>query len=143
MQDQQRFTMVAPAPGFTARVMTRLAERERARARRRALIGAALLVGAASVMLALAGLSLASAGWVLVTRPQTLVALLNAFETLAFWLGVIFNALWIAANAIAANLDPPQMLIGASAVFAVTMFWVRVVTGSFQLSSNYVGGFGR
>jgi len=142
MQDQQRFIMVSPAPGFTNRVMARLAERERARARRRAMIGSALLVGAAIAMLALAAWQFAAA-WVLITNPQTLIALWNAFQTLTFWLGVLLNAFWITANVVAANLDPLQTLTCALAVFALTMLWARAVTGSFQLSLNYTRGWGK
>jgi hypothetical protein len=142
MQNHSHFAMVSPAPGFTVRVMARLAERERARARRRALIGSALLVGAASAMLAFAAIQLVSAIWILVTNPQVIVTLLNAFELLAFWVDKPLGALWIAANVIAENLDPMQMTLCAAVVFVLTMLWVRVVTGSFQssFSTNHVGG---
>jgi hypothetical protein len=142
MQNHSHLAMVSPAPGFTVRVMARLAERERARVRRRALIGSALLVGAASAMLAFAAIQLVSAIWILVTNPQVIVTLLNAFELLAFWVDKLLGALWIAANVIAENLDPMQMTLCAAAVFVLTMLWVRVVTGSFQssFSTNHVGG---
>ncbi|MCI0476230.1 MAG: hypothetical protein L0Y55_08285 [Anaerolineales bacterium] len=143
MQDETRFTMIAPASGFTNRVMTRLAERERARARRRALIGSALLVSAVVAMIAFALVQIVSDVWVLLTKPQVIVAALNAFQTLTFWIGALLNAFWIAANVILANLDPVQTMTCALAVFALTMLWARAVTGSFQLSSNYVGGFGK
>jgi hypothetical protein len=106
MRDEMRFAMIAPAPGFTNRVMARLAERERARARQRAMIGSALLVGAAIAMLALAAWQLASAAWVLITSPQVVVVLWNACQTLAFWIGAALNACWIAVNVLVANLDP-------------------------------------
>ena len=142
MQNHSHFAMVSPAPGFAVRVMARLAERERARARRRALIGSALLAGAASAMLAFAAIQLVSAIWILVTNPQVIVTLLNAFELLAFWVDKLLGALWIAANVIAENLDPMQMTLCAAAVFVLTVLWVRVVTGSFQtsFSTNHVGG---
>ncbi len=140
MRDETRFVMIAPAPGFTNRVMTRLVERERASVRRRALIGSASLVGAAIVIVALAASELVSVGWVLVTNPQVVVVLWNAFEMLTFWLGALVSAIWVAVNVVVANLDPLQTLTGALTVFALTMLWTRVVTGSFQLSSNYVGG---
>jgi len=142
MQNHSHLAMVSPAPGFAVRVMARLAERERARARRRALIGSALLAGAASAMLAFAAIQLVSAIWILVTNPQVIVTLLNAFELLAFWVDKLLGALWIAANVIAENLDPMQMTLYAAAVFVLTMLWVRVVTGSFQssFSTNHVGG---
>ncbi|NTU66027.1 MAG: hypothetical protein HGB05_22135 [Chloroflexi bacterium] len=110
MQDQRRFMMVSPAAGFTNRVMTRLAERERASVRRRAMIGSASLVGAAIVMVALAAWQLASAAWVLITNPQVVVVLWNAFEMLAFWLGALVSASWVAVNVVVANLDPLQTL---------------------------------
>ncbi|MBM3131039.1 MAG: hypothetical protein FJ009_20730 [Chloroflexi bacterium] len=143
MRDETRFVMIAPAPGFTNRVMTRLAERERARTQRRAMIGSALLVGAAIAMLALAAWQLAAVAWALIKNPQTLIVLWNAFEMLAFWFGALVNAIWVAVNVIAAMLDPLGMMTCALAVFALTMLWGRAVTGSFQLSSNYVGGFGK
>jgi hypothetical protein len=142
MQNHSHLAMVSPAPGFAVRVIARLAERERARARRRALIGSALLAGAASAMLAFAAIQLVSAIWILVTNPQVIVTLLNAFELLAFWVDKLLGALWITANVIAENLDPMQMTLCAAAVFVLTMLWVRVVTGSFQtsFSTNHVGG---
>jgi hypothetical protein len=134
MRDEMRFTMVSPAPGFTARVMTRIVEHERARARRRALIGSALLVSAAGAVLGFAAIQLVSALWILITNPQVVFATLDAFQVPTFWAGKVLEAFWIAANAIAENLDPIQMMLGAVAIFALTMLWVRVVTGSFQLS---------
>lgn len=74
MQDQQRFVMAVPAPGFTNRVMTRLAERERARTQRRALLGSALLVGAVVAMLAFALVQLVSAAWVFLAAGAAGVA---------------------------------------------------------------------
>lgn len=140
MVGETRLPMVTPAPGFTARVMTRLAERERARARRGAMIGSALLVGAAIALLALVVWQLVAVVRVLITSPQIVIALWNAFEILAFWFGVLINALWVAVNVIAATLDPFQTLTCALAIFALTMLWTRVVTGSCQWFSNYVGG---
>jgi len=134
VQNQTRFTMVSPARGFTARVMTRVAEYERARARRRALIGSTLLVGAAGAMLVFAAIQLASVLWILITNPQVVITTLGAFEIPAFWVSKVLEALWIAANAIVENLSPMQMMLGAATVFALTVLWVRVVTGSFQLS---------
>ena len=141
MQDQRRFMMVSPASGFTNRVMTRLAERERARMQRRALLGSALLVGAVVAMIAFALVQIVSDVWVLLTKPQVIVAVLSALQALTFWIGALLNAFWIAANVIAANLDPMQTMSCALAVLALTMLWARAVTGSFQLSSNYAGGF--
>jgi hypothetical protein len=142
MQNHSHFAMVSPAPGFAVRVMARLAERERARARRRALIGSALLAGAASAMLAFAAIQLMLAIWILVTNPQVVMSTLDAFQVPAFWAGKVLEAFWIAANVIAENLDPMQMTLCAAAVFVLTMLWVRVVTGSFQssFSTNHVGG---
>lgn len=140
MQDETRFPMVAPAPGFTTRVMARIVERERARTHRRAMIGSALLVGTAVAVLALAAWQLVTAAWALIKNPQMLIALWHAFGTLTFWFGALIHALWIAVKVVAAMLDPLQMLIGALTIFALTLLWTRVVAGSFQWSSNYVGG---
>lgn len=143
MQEQQRFVMIAPAPGFTNRVMTRLAERERARARRRAMIGSALLGGVIVVLFARVVEQLAAVAWTLITNPQTLIALWEGFEMLAFWSGAFVNAIWVAVNVLAATLEPLPILTGALTIFALTLLWTRVVAGSFQCSSNYVGGFGK
>ncbi len=142
MENQDRFVMISPAPGFTTRVMTRLAERERVRARRRALIGSALLVGAAIAVILFVAFELASVGWLLITNPQVIITLPSAVGVIAFWVNKVIEAFWIAANAIANNLDPTPVALGAVMIFALTMLWVRVVTGSFQLSlsTNHVGG---
>ncbi len=137
MQDQRRFIMVAPAPGFTNRVMARWAERERARARRRALVGASVLVGAVSVILLFAAVQLACVVWT--GRHLVLSASLNALEALTLGLG----ALWLVAKKMIFSLDLLHALVGALAVFALTMLWTRVVTGSFQATSNYAGGYGK
>ncbi len=143
MQDQQRFIMVSPAPGFTNRVMARLAERERVRARRRAMVGSALLVGTVCALMAFALAPIVPMAWIVLTKPQVIVVSWSVFQTLAFWIGALLNAFWVAANVVVANLNPLQVLTYALAVFAMTLLWTRVATGSFQLSLNYTRGWGK
>jgi hypothetical protein len=138
MQHETRFTMIAPNAGFTSRVMARIAEHERAKARQRALIGSALLVIAAIIILALVALWLVSWVAVLVSMPQLAVAVLGALATLAFWVGVALNACWVAVGAIAENIGAVQMVVLALVVFALTMVWMRVVVGPFQFSSHTI-----
>ncbi len=145
MQNQTRFTQIAPPPGFTGRVMARLAEHERARARRRALIGSGLLVGVAGAVLTLGALWLATWVWALLATPHVIVFLLEGLGTLAFWLRAVVGAGWLAANVVVAQLDPLAMTGCAAGVFGLTWLWVRIVTGSFQLSLATIsaGGFSK
>ena len=85
-------------------------------------------------MLVFAVIQLVDALWVLVTNPQLIVTSLNAFATLTFWASKVFEAFWIVAMVIAENLDAVPMALCAAVVFALTMLWARVVTGSFQFS---------
>jgi hypothetical protein len=142
MQNQQRFMLVSPAPGFSARVMSRIAERERARARQRALLGSALLIGAASAAVAFGVIQIASVLWILITNLRVVFAALDVFRVSAGWVGRVLEAFWIGARAVTGDLSPMPMVLGAATVFALTMLWVRVVTGSFHLSltMNSAGG---
>jgi hypothetical protein len=128
--------MVSPAPGFTARVMARLEARERAQARRRAVIGAGLLVVAASALLAFVGMALASWLSVVMERPSTIVSLVVALSPVADRLLALLEALWVAAIALARSVDSVAMLAYALAVLAFTLLWARVALGSFQLTSD-------
>jgi hypothetical protein len=153
MRDEMCFAMVPPAPGFTARVMRRVAERERTRTRQRALIGSVLLAGAAGAVLWITAAQLVAVLWVLMTNPRVILITVDAFRVPAFWTGKVLEALWVAATAIAENLDPLQLMLVAVMVFGLTMLWAHVVTGTFQslqdcatarsrfaLSKNHVGG---
>lgn len=120
-------TMLAPVPGFTARVMTRLAERERAQARWRALIGIAVLALVALSVLAL--VSFLVAAWIaaLVIQSGTIPSVIVTMVSLAEGLGVLINALWLGALTIAANVSDGGVLVYALGVLALTMLWTRVV----------------
>ena len=141
MRQETRFTMVAPSVGFTSRVMARIAEHERAKARRQALIGSAVLVVFALIVLALIALWLVSWLAVFITTPELIVAMLNALGTVAFWIGVAMNGVTDAVGVIARNVGIPQMLSLAVTVSALTMLWLRVVVGSsFASQTINLGG---
>lgn len=142
MRNETRFTLMSPAAGFTSRVMARIAEHERAQAQRRAVIGAVLLVLAAIAILVFVALWLISVVAVFVATPSVLVAALNAFALLAFWVGKFFESLWTVVFLIAQNVGAVEMLALAVVVITLTAVWVRVVAGPFQLSSQtiLVGG---
>ncbi|MDE3089220.1 MAG: hypothetical protein KGJ80_07530 [Chloroflexota bacterium] len=138
MQKEQRFTMMAPSAGFTARVMTRIEERERAQARWRAVVGAGLLVAVASTLFALFGLWVAAWISTLLASPSAIFTMLTAVSPM---LGDLLDALWVAALAILQNVNGVMLAGYASIVLALTIVWARVVTGPFQPSSTVsVGG---
>ena len=143
MRNETPFTMMAPSPGFTSRVMARLTERERAQARRRALIGSVLLVGAAVAILTLGVLWCISAAEFFLTMPNVLVATVDALASLAFWSALFFESLWSVALLIAQNVGAVEMLALAVTVMGLTVLWVRVVAGPFQLSSQTILTGGR
>jgi len=140
MRNDKAFSMVSPSAGFTSRVMTRLAEHERAKAKRRALIGSALLIVFAVVVIALIVVWLASWVAVFVTTPQLIVSLVNAFATVAFWIGVALKGVGVAVSAVAENIGAPQMLSLAVIVGALTLLWLRIVAGSTLTSQTILGG---
>lgn len=141
MRNDRLFTMVAPRAGFTSRVMARIAEHERAKARRRAMIGSALLVVFALIVLALLVLWLVSWIAVFVTTPQLIVSLLNTLGTILFWGGVAMNGVTDAAGIISRNIGLPQLFGLAMTVCALTALWLRVVAGpSFSSHATNMGG---
>jgi uncharacterized membrane protein len=142
MRNETRFTLMTPAPGFTSRVMARIAEHERAQARRRAMIGSVLLILAAIAVLGLVAWWLVSIASVFVTAPTVLVAVLNVCASMAFWVAKFFESLWAVALIITQNVGAVEMLALAIGVITLTAIWVRVVAGPLQLSSRsiLVGG---
>lgn len=141
MRNDKTFTMMSPSAGFTSRVMARLTERERAQARRRAMIGSALLVVAAIIIVALIVLWLVSWVAVFVAMPQVIVSVVDVCVTLAFWLGVALDACLVVARAFAENISAMSMLVLAVTVCALTTLWLRVVVGpSFASQTIHVGG---
>jgi anti-sigma factor RsiW len=134
MQNETRFnhaTMVSPSAGFTSRVMARIEERERARARQRALIGAGLLVAAAVGVFALLAVWIAAWLGALLASPGAILTALLAVAPLA---GELWEALWVASLAILQNVNGGMLLTYALIVLALTVVWARVVTGSLQRS---------
>jgi hypothetical protein len=142
MRNETRFTLMTPAPGFTSRVMARIAEHERAQARRRAMIGSVLLILTAIAVLGLVAWWLVSIASVFVTAPTVLVAVLNVCASMAFWVAKFFESLWAVALIITQNVGAVEMLALAIGVITLTAIWVRVVAGPLQLSSRsiLVGG---
>ncbi len=141
MRNDRLFTMVAPRAGFTSRVMARIAEHERAKARRRAMIGSALLIAFALIVLALIALWFVSWIVVFVTTPQLIVSLLNAFGTIVFWGSVVIGAVSDAGQAIASSIGIPQLAGLAITVCVLTVVWLRVVAGSsFSSHATNMGG---
>jgi hypothetical protein len=125
--------MMSPSSGFTPRVMARIEERERANARRRAVIGAGVLVAAASALFALVGLWIASWISALLASPG---AVFTALAAVSPMLDDLLAALWVAALAIWQNVNGVMLLVYAAVVLALTLVWARVVTGPFQHSST-------
>jgi hypothetical protein len=143
MRKEAHFTMATPAPGFSARVMQRIAEYEHRRAQWRALIGSALLVAFAGFVLVLIGLWLSAWAAVLVTNPQLIVGLIEGLTALFFWMGTLSDALGAVVAVVEDHLDPLQFILFAAGVFALTLLWTRAFAGSFQLAltnTNHVGG---
>lgn len=140
MQDQQHFVMVAPAPGFTARVMTRIVEHERRRARRRALLGALALGGSGGLLVGWGVWQLGVLGWQVLTRPQVLVALVDGACLVASWFAVFLNTVWLVLHTLATFLDPTRMLLTMTLVCGWVVLWARVMMNVLHVSSNYVGG---
>lgn len=140
MRNETRFTLMTPSAGFTSRVMARIAEYERAQARRRALIGSALLVIAAVGILILVAWWLIAGALALITTPSALVSLWSTLATLAFWTRKFIEMVWAATTVVADQVDANQLLMLAIGVLGLTLIWVRVVIGPFRFSSTSVGG---
>ncbi len=134
MREQAQFkrpTMAAPAPGFTERTMARIQLYERARARRRAMIGAGLLAITAAAVLLVVVLWLGSFVVSVIASPDVLVALLNTVSVLGDTLGTLTAALWIAGVAFV-EAGSVQLLVYALVVCGLLLIWVRIVGGPFQ-----------
>ncbi len=129
MQKDQRFTMMSPSNRFTPRVMARIDERERAQARRRAVIGAGLLVAAAIALLVLIVISIAAWIDVLLASPGAIFTTLLAVSPL---IGELLEAAWVVATALLRNMNGSLMLAYALSVLGLTVLWARVATGTFQ-----------
>jgi hypothetical protein len=131
MQNEPRVTMASPAPGFTSRVIARIEERERAQARRRALIGAVLLVIAVAIVLAFA-ISGVVSSISMIAHPEAISPIVIAFATLFDDWARLIEGLWVAVTVIAQNVGEVPLLVYACSVLAMTAIWLQIVTGSFR-----------
>jgi predicted anti-sigma-YlaC factor YlaD len=121
--------LLRPHPGFTGRVMQRLAQRQ---ARKRSLlIGAALL----AVCLSLVALALPETVrlvamlWQVITEPSLLshgAKLMAQLLDLAESLG---RACWLVIIALSFYLNQPALLGYSFLVLALTALWIRLVAG--------------
>ncbi|MBI5650024.1 MAG: hypothetical protein HZC40_06175 [Chloroflexi bacterium] len=132
-------TMIAPQPGFTARVMTRLAERERARQRRRAWIGALILIAVALSLIAFIVITLATWITAIIAEPGVIASVITALAPIIDRARGLIEVLWIALAAIARGTNNLAPIAFALSVLMLTMLWTRIVFGPFQrLSSQRV-----
>ncbi|MBI4788013.1 MAG: hypothetical protein HY782_13325 [Chloroflexi bacterium] len=139
---ESHVTMISPAPGFTARVMAKIAERERAQARRRVVIGAGLLAVAATALAALIGGALVVIAVVFAANSDVILGSVIALAPFVTTGTALVEALWISVTVVAHNVSAAQVLAYALAVLVLTLVWVRVVAGSSpRLLTLTVGGF--
>ncbi len=96
----------------------------------------------AIAILVLVVLWLISVASVFLALPSIIVAVINAFASLAFWAGKFFESLWTVGFLVAQNVGAVEMLALAVGVITLTALWVRVVAGPFQQSAQtiLVGG---
>jgi hypothetical protein len=121
--------LIGPPPGFTARVMQRLARRQVRR--QRLLTGAALLVvclglGAFALPQIIGFLALL---WQVISRPSLLgygVQLMAQLFDLAQSLG---RACWLVTTALFSSLNQPALLGYSFLVLALTTLWIRLAAG--------------
>lgn len=131
MRNETRFTMASPSSGFAARVLARIEDRERQRARRRALIGIALLAVMMSVLSAIIG------AWLIdsiseMLHPEAVAPLTLGFSVLFDgWFGAL-QALWITINVMDSQLGEFPILIYAAVVLAMTTLWASIAAGRLQ-----------
>jgi hypothetical protein len=126
---QSHKTMIAPAPGFTARVMARIEEREQVRVRQRAMLGALVLIVAAIIVLATMIAVLVALIATFATSPSTFTSLVSVFAFIAERINVVLDALWTAMLVVTQNVDASIWVGYACVAFAVTLLWTRVAMG--------------
>ncbi len=61
---------------------------------------------------------------------------------MAFDLGSLGEALWVAVVTVMPHVDSVMLVGFATMAFALTFVWARVVTGSFQLSPRIISAGG-
>ena len=121
--------LMSPPPGFTDRVMQRLAQRQ---ARRRGiLIGVALLVaclglGAFALPEIIGFLALL---WQVVSEPSLLGYGAKAVALLLGLAQSLSRACWLITTALFSSLNQPALLGYSFLVLALTTLWIRLVAG--------------
>jgi len=128
-------TMLSPAPGFTARVMTRIETYERARARQRALLGALLLVLAALVVVALGALSLAWWVFALAAQADGVTSIVIALAAALDNARIVLDVFWNAGMTVARNVHDAVWIAYALLAVTLTMVWARVAIGAPRFAS--------
>lgn len=128
-------TMWSPAPGFTARVMTRIEDYERARARQRAWLGVILLVVAAIVVGVLVVLTVALWVAALAEQPSIVSTVVTVCVSLFGRARIVLEAFWVAGMTIARNVSALIWIAYALLAVALTMVWTRVAVGFPQFAS--------
>lgn len=128
-------TMLSPTPGFTVRVMTRIEAYERARARRRALLGIGLLVVAALIVSAFIIFSLALWVSALAEQPSLVSTAVTTFVSLFGHARVVLDAFWVAGLTIARNVNEVVWIGYALLAVGLTMVWTRVAVGFPRFAS--------
>lgn len=118
--------LLAPAPGFTGRVMNRLAQREYQRVNQKTFIAipafvlGSLAVTALALYLSPLGLVLTSDGWS--TLVNTALALASVFSALERVANVIIPG-------ILDHVNQWMLLFAAFVTLGLTVAWARLVTG--------------
>ncbi len=134
-------TMAVPPPGFTARVMARIEQHERAKERRRTIVGAAVLLGAASLPFMSIAYLVALVGSQLWADPGSFLSALLALSPVVDVLVGLVDALTIGASTLF-RVGSIQMFFFAVLVCALTFIWAYVVRGTLQFAPRTlsVGG---
>ncbi len=123
-------TMASPSEGFVQRVMARVDAYERARARRRAIIGA----GVCGVF----AFALMGALFALFGVESTVSLIASGIASLAIALpldvSILGEAVITTFGAIRSGLDGVLALAYAFGVFALTMLWLGIVVAPQRIS---------
>ncbi len=125
--------MAIPAGDFTSRVMTRLAAREQAQARRRSTFGAIGFVAGSLIVSALAiwssplGTLVQVSGW---------TALLDGALSLFGYSTTLLVIVRSFASTLLETIGAPSLVLFALVVFALTLVWTRLVAGSVPLNRH-------
>ncbi len=128
-------SMLTPAPGFTTRVLSRIETYEHARARRRALIGAIVLVVAAMLLIAFVAFSLATWLFAFADQPSIVTTLVTMLVGMFDRARIVFDAFWVAGVTIGRQVDQAVWVAYAVLALALTMLWTRVVVGLPRFAS--------